>query len=221
MKKNEKPIVALAAGAILLIGVLSQTAQAQSILVESGTSILANVFGTTTGSEALTVSWFVVENTTSDIYTYAYNVNNPAGDVVLNNNDTPTATPETVVNFALSFNTTLPGAFIPPGTVPVGGSLQNNGANGLAWAFDPVLPGTSSPLLAFQSTLAPANGNASATGGIPPGPWSTVPFGQSVPLPRPTPEPTTTALFALSLLFLLPFRSTLRRFLGRREEFSL
>jgi hypothetical protein len=215
MKSHKKPIGALAAGAILLGGLLNQTAQAQSVLIESGTSILANVFGTTTSPEALTVSWFVVENTATAVYTYAYNVNNPSGDVMLSNTDQPTATPETVDGFSLSFNTTLPGAFIAPGTAPIGGTLQNNGANGLAWAFVPVAPGSSSPLLTYQSNLSPANGNASADGGVPPAPWSTVPFGQPVPMPRPTPEPTTTALFALALV-ILPFGSSLRQLFGRR-----
>jgi len=221
MNIRVKPIVALVSGAILLPCLLDQTAYAQSTFIEGGTSTLADVFLTATGTEALSVSWFVVENTSSDVYTYAYNVNNPVGDVELNNDGTKTTIPETFNNFSISFNTLLPGANIT-GTAPIGGTFQNNGASGLSWSFPDVSPGTSSALLAFQSSLAPGLGNASAGGGsIPPGPWSSIPAGEPVPVPRAVPEPATKALLALTALLLLPFSSTWRRLLRQSWDSNL
>src|ERR1039458_2189346 len=111
LPRHPKTIVALAVGAILLSGLLGQTAQAQLLLNESGTSILADSFGTATGPEALTVSWSVVESVTLG-YTYSYSVNNPVGDVVLGNTGLPTSTPENVDAFSVGFDTTAPGAYI-------------------------------------------------------------------------------------------------------------
>jgi hypothetical protein len=232
MNIRVKPLVALASGAMLLSGLFSHTAQAQSTLIEQGTSSLGDVFLVNTGSEALTVSWFVVENTSSDLYTYAFNVNNPSGDVQLNNDNTPyispitkTTVPETFNSFSLTFDTTIPGAFVS-GTQPVGGSLVNNGSTGLTWNFPAVSPGSSTALLAFQSDLAPglgsAAGNASAGGGAtPPSPWSSIPAGQPVPVPRAAPEPEITGLLALTALVLLPFSSTWRRLLRQSWDSKL
>lgn len=211
MKTKGKPFVALAAAAILVPGLMSPCAQAQSTLIESGTSTMPDVLQQT-GSEALTVSWFVVENNASGVYTYAYNVNNPAGDEQENSSGVPIAgTSETFDNFSLSFNTTLPGAYVN-GTAPTDGSLVNGGANGLTWNFPAVSPGNSSELLAFQSDQPPVMGNASVSGGsVPPAPWSTLGNGQPVPVPRAVPEPEVTSLFAFAAL-LLPFRSWRRFF---------
>jgi hypothetical protein len=213
LNQNLKLTVALASGATLLLGALCPTIQAQSVLIESGSSVLADTLGTATGPEAVTVSWFVLENTATDIFTYGYNVNNPTGDVQLPGAPDP-GQPETVGSLTLSFDTTVQGALVSA-TAPVGGTFQNNDANGLSWTFPSVNPGNVSALLAFQSTLAPVLGNASAgDGAIPPAPWSSVPNGQPVPVPgllHATPEPETTTLLALTLLF-LPFRSTQRRF---------
>jgi hypothetical protein len=207
MKIHAKPIIALASGTILLSGILCQTAHAQSTLIESGSSSLADTFGTSIGAEALNVSWFVLENTTSDVYTYGYIVNNPAGDVLLNNNDTPTTSPELVNFFSVTFNTLIPGNYLSA-SEPVGGFIQNNGANGLSWAFSDISPGASSGLLSFQSDTPPAMGNASAAGGSPPGPWSSIPDGELIPIPdAPTivPEPTSMALLVLTTALLLVF----------------
>jgi hypothetical protein len=207
-----KPIVAVASGTVLLSSFLCQNSQAQGSFYETGTSTLADVFGTTTGNDVLTVSWFVAESP-DGLYTYGFNVNNPAGDVELNNNGTPTTTPETFNNFSITFNTTLPGAYVS-GTEPVGGSLLNDGTSGLTWTFPAVSPGTSSPLLAFQSDLAPginsgSMGNVGVGGGaIPPSPWSSALTGQTVPVPRVIPEPEITDMLALTALLLLPFSAT-------------
>jgi len=214
MKRHAKTIGALASGAILLSGLLlGQTAQAT--LVTSGTAQLADVLGVDTGAEALTVSYAV--NVTAGVYTYTYSVANPIGDVIL-----PPAqgagNPEVVDAFAVAFNTTLPGAYVPASQTG-GTAQQNNGVSGLFWSFTGVNPGSSSPTLSFQSDLPPVLGNANASDANPPSPWSSAPFGQQVPVPPPqvSPEPTTTALFALTLL-LLPFRSTLGRFLRQSSS---
>jgi hypothetical protein len=209
MKRHVKPIVTLVSGAVFLLsGVVCPTVRAQSILIESGSSILANSLGQTSGPEVITVSWFVLQNTVSDVYTYGYNINNPAGDVVLNG---PNAgQPETVDEFVLGFDATVPGAFLSA-SQPVGGIFfANEGVDGLLWVIPSVNPGTSSALIAFQSDLGPGMGNASASDSNAPSPWSSSPNGQPVPVPHAAPEPAVTALLGLGLL-LLPFRSTLRR----------
>lgn len=212
MKNHVKLIITLISGAILLSGVVCPTVQAQSVLVEYGSAYLANSLGQTSGPEVVTVSYFVVENLATDLYTYDYTVNNPTGDFVLNGNGSPTSTPEDIDYFSLTFDASLPGAVVNA-TVPVvngaAGYFQNNGANGLAWLFQGVTPGNS-VLIGFQSYLAPGPGNASASDSNPPSPWSSSPNGQQVAVPRAAPEPATTTLFALTLL-LLSFRSTLRR----------
>jgi hypothetical protein len=210
MKNHTKSIIALASGTILLSGALCQTARAQSVILESGSSSLANAFGTSTGPEALNVSWFVLENTVSDVYTYGYVVNNPACDLGRNNNDTPTTTPELVNFFSVTFNTTVAGNYLSA-SGPVGSLIQNNGANGLSWAFSDVSPGSSSGLLSFQSDTPPTPGNASADGGSPPAPWSSIPSGQQVPVPDApiaVHEPTSMALLFLTTSLFLAFRFT-------------
>jgi hypothetical protein len=190
LPRHPKTIVALAVGAILLCGLLGQTAQAQLLLNESGTSILADSFGTATGPEALTVSWSVVENV-SLVYTYSYSVNNPAGDVNLNN-----GSPEPVDAFSVGFDTTAPGAYII-GSQTGGVFDENNGHGGLFWAFAAVNPGTSSGPLSFLSDLPPTLGNANAQDANPPSPWSSYPDGQQVPVPLTVPEPGTWVLVAM------------------------
>jgi hypothetical protein len=211
MEIRLKPIIVLASGALFLSNFSTPSANAQSTLIEAGSSVLSDSVLTATGPEALTVSWFVVENTVSDVYTYAYNVNNPVGDVELNNDGSPTSIPENFNNFSITFDTTVPGAYVS-GTAPVNGSLANLGTGGLTWTFPAVSPGTSSALLAFQSDLAPTMYNAAVSGGgSPPGPWHSVPGGQEVPVPKLIPEPGITSLFTLTAILLLPFSPTWRR----------
>jgi PEP-CTERM motif len=213
MRTNVKPSVAFAAGAIILTNLLCGQAQAQSILIESGTSYLSDIFGSgPTSAETLQVSWFVTENTSSSIYTYAYNVYNPVGDVALNNNGTPTTTPETVNTFNLSFPVPTGAGVFFQATPPAGGSVQNNGPDGLTYTFPDIQPGQWSPLLAYQTSVDPAMVNASADGGsVPPGPWSNIMDNSPVPAPSPrqVPEPTTATLLGLGALGML------RRFVRR------
>ena len=192
---------------ILLCGALCQSVYAQGNLVELGTSTLADSFGTSSGPEALVVSWAVLVNPVSDVYTYYYNLSNPANDVLLNQNGTPTSTPETINSFQVAFNATAPGALIGN---PVGGTLASSDGTGISWYFSPTVASGNSVLLAFQSDLGPGLGNAAANGANPPGPWSSTPSGQPVPVPRPAPEPATLALLGLAGLLFLPYRSSLR-----------
>jgi len=211
MKIHTKPIVALASGAVLLTGVVCQTAQAQlipswSTVADGGTlspSVLADAIAQNTGPEALTVDFSVSQ--VLGAYQYTYTVNNPVGDVLLNNNGSPTTTPEIVDAFSVAFNTTLPGAYVL-GSQAGGLFDQNNGVAGLNWAFAAVSPGSSSPVLSFDSDMPPTLGNANASDSNPPSPWASNPDGQQVPVPSTVPEPTTIALLAGGLL-LLPLRS--------------
>lgn len=211
MNTRTKPMVALAASAIVTGCLIHQTAQAQAVLVSYGTSILADVFDTSSGPEALTVSWFVIEDQNSGLYTYSYNVNNPAGDQELNLQGQPNGIAETFNSFQVSFNASLPGAVVDM-TTPSNGTVTDSGTAGLAWTFPSVNPGSSSPLLAFQSTLPPSSTAAGVGGGaIPPSPWSSVPAGQPVaaPAPKVVPEPGTTALLVLAAILVWPFRTNL------------
>jgi len=216
VKRQVKPIVALASGVILLSGLLCPAVQAQNTVISSGNSTLAPSVIPLGGyganpEEYLVVSWSVTENNISDIFTYGYTVNNPAGDVILNPDGSLTSTPDSVNNFEVTFNTTAPGAYLP-GSI-MGGAFDQVSGVGLTWDFNPVLAGSASALLTFQSTFGPASGDAAADGGSPPAPWSSTSLnGQQVPIPMPhtAPEPATTSLLALALL-LLPFRSTLRK----------
>lgn len=206
MKVSKKLTLVSCATVTLLSGAVNPQIQAQGLLNETGTATLADAFGAASGPEALTVSWSVVENA-SDIYTYSYTVNNPAADVVLNNSGSPTSQPAAVDAFSVAFDTTVPGALVAASQS--GGIFdQNNGATGLLWLMSPVTPGSSSPTLSFQSDSAPGLGDAGALGSTPPGPWSSAPSGQLVPVPSagPTivPEPKTTALLGFAALAFIP-----------------
>jgi hypothetical protein len=206
MKTHAKPIVALATGVILLCGVVCQTVQAQLVLgpltpggpADTGTSILADSSGSgPTSPESLTVTWAVSENV-ADVYTYAYQVYNPPGDVLLGGPDAGQA--EIVDSFSVLFDTTDPSLYIP-GTQSAGSGNQVNGTSGLFWTFPAVNPGGLSPGLSFESLEPPTSGNANAQDGNPPSPWSSSPSGQEVPVPIP--EPASMTLLALSALSLL------------------
>jgi hypothetical protein len=214
MKGIKLIITALALASALTAVVFSPTARAQGLLNESGSATLADVFGTATGPEALTVNWSVVESPFF-VYTYTYTVQNPAGDVLLNGDDTPTSNPEIVDALSVQFNATVPGAYVA-NSQSGGATEQNNGAAGLFWSFAAVSPGASSPALSFQSDLPPVQGNANASGDNPPAPWSSVPNGQQVPVPSSVPEPATFSLLAGTLL-LFPFRAAIVR-IGRKRE---
>jgi hypothetical protein len=206
MKKQTKPMIALVCGAILF-AVTGQTAQA-ALLSESGTSILADVNGTTAPPEALTVSWSVVENA-SFIYTYSYIVHNPSGDVLLPGSYAP-GKPEEFDTFTLSFNSSAPGAVIP-GTIS-GGTTSANLGNGIFWfLYPPVYAGSSSGALSYESDNAPSWGNAGATDDNPPSPWSSFPDGQKVPV---APDSTSTLALLAGMLLLLPVGSAMKKKAG-------
>jgi hypothetical protein len=217
MRTFKKTSIVLASWGIALAGLQNQSAQALGLLTpggpaDTGTSVLADALGANTGPEAITISWSVSESL-ADVYTYTYVVNNPVGDVVLNNDGSPSTTPEIVDAFSVGFNTTLPGAFVM-GSQTGGVYDANNGTGGLFWAFTPVNAGTSSGPLSFQSDNAPTLGNANAQDRNPPSPWASNPDGQQVPIPNAVPEPSTMVLFALAS-FLMPMRSRLFRFIRK------
>jgi len=203
MKMQSKPIIALASGSILLFGVLCQTTQAQSTLVDSGTAVLPAVDDL--GFDSLTVDYSVYFTTPaigSDYYTYDYTVYNPSSG--------------NVADFNVGFDANAPDAVLPSSITGGNGPLpnQNVGGAGVNWYFETqtITQGNNSGMLSFESSFAPINdGNANASGGAnPPGGWGTDPDDPTdgvvaVPNVPVVPEPATTTLFALTLL-LLAFR---------------
>lgn len=200
MKRNSKTLGALASGAFLACGMLVQPAHAT--IISSGTATLVDVIDDPIGSpEDLTVTYQV--NQTGSLYTYTYMVNNPTGDVQLPGSASP-GSPEVVDAFSVTFDTTVPGAFI----AQFGGvSEQNNGVNGLFWSFNAVSAGSSTGILSFTSDDPPTMGNANAQDANPPSPWSSAPFGQQVPIPQTAtvPDGAATAGLLGGVLMLLPF----------------
>jgi hypothetical protein len=203
MASKPKPTIVLVAGTLLLFGVFCQTARAQTTTNAMGTAYLSDTLGSgPTSPETLTVSYLVTE--TANVYTYNYTINNPVGDVLLNMG-LPTSTPETVAQFSVAFDTTVPNAYLSGSET--GGTLAfQEAATTLAWTFIPVNPG-SSTTVTFQSDWAPTLGNANASDGSAPSPWASNPFGQQVPVP--VPEPPTAMTLLAGFLLLLPFRSAI------------
>jgi hypothetical protein len=203
MKNHIKPLIALVSGPILLSCLPCQTSQAAN--VESGTAILADNYGTNTGSEALTVDYLVTES--AGVYTYNYTINNPSGDYILDSNHNPTSTPEYVDAFVVAFNTATPGAIFDP----LGGSFSYDVSGGAwEWAFySPTINAGTSQTVSFESDFGPTPGNASASDNVPPSPWNSSPDGSPVPVPSPD-STNTMALLAGSLL-LLPISSMLKK----------
>jgi hypothetical protein len=214
MKKTTKSIIKLAFAAIMLSGLLDQTARAQS-------SILAPAVAPVGGyganpQEYLTVYWSFLP--AAGGFTYSYSIYNPTGDVLMNPDGTLKQTSEIVDSFQVSFNAAAPGALV---SGPNGGLFsENNGVNGLFWVIPSLPAGSLSAPLTFFSDLPPTMGNAQAEDSSLPSPWSsTAPLGQPVPVPNtlaPVPEPATMSLFTLSGLLLLPFRSTLRQIIQKK-----
>jgi len=202
---------------LTLVGLTATLASSPVLaqLNESGTSTLADAFGTASGPEALTVNWSVVE--VANIYTYSYTVNNPLGDVLLNpQTGQPTGTSEIVDFFAVTFDTTAPGAYLANSqNQPTGTFALNNGVDGLAWAFTAVPAGTNSPTFTFESDLPPVNGDASAQDANPPSPWSSFPDGQPVPVPGPVPDSASTVLLLGGTLLSFRIWPALRRLIRR------
>jgi hypothetical protein len=197
MKIYAKPIVAPASGAILLCSVLCQTAQAQSVVLNTQEqSVLAAVSGAT-GENALAVNWEVSYN--SGVYTYSYTVQSPIA--------------AEAASFSVGFDT----AATDPVDISGDGAINYSGPVGIGVIWSPLLntsaaagvgPGQTSQTLTFESDDPPILGNANVNGSDPNGPWASNPYGQQVPIPSAVPEPATTTLLALTLL-LLPFRSTI------------
>ena len=222
MKTCVKPIVALAAGAILLTGALCQMVRAQNIVVESDLtpSILAPTPAPPGGyavnpQEYLSVAWEVTENLSDSVYTYYYDVSNPSGDVLYNSDGSLGTTLEDVAYFSVDFPTT--GNYVP-GTIHGGGAVQFT-ANTIEWLVNIPAGGTSG-VLQFDSDIPPTLGNAtSSDSGCP----CSVDFGQSRwhTRSRSSPRAAMTTLLALTALLLLPFRSNIFRFMRGGEKAGL
>jgi len=201
MKMQTKPIIALASGAVLIAGVVGQTVRAQEIVpgpqpqavvIPLQTATLAEVGGP---GPNITVSYEVTQDVGPDnLFNYYYDVNNPGGN------------PATVGSLDVAFDSTVLGSVVgpvqpnpPTGVVLFGASTDST--SGVQWFFSGVAPGTISGTLGFQSAFPPTLGTANATGApSAPPTWASIPNGQDVPVPSPTPEPATTALFALGSL---------------------
>jgi hypothetical protein len=209
MKIYIKPIVALISGPILLSALLCQTAQASIIMVETNTAILADAFGSTSSPEAITIGYSVTENTVSDVYTYTYTVNNPAGDVLLTGPNV--GKPEIVDLFAVDFGAAVPGAVIP-GSILGGTAGKILGGDSVEWALltPNVAAGTSSAPLSFQSLFAPTLGNASAMDANAPSPWDSYPDGEQVAVPN-VPDSASTMTLLAGMMLLLPLRSSVKK----------
>ena len=216
MKTEAKKNI-LASTAIALCGVFCGNAEAQTLLNETGTTILAPVIAPTGGyalnpQEYLSVGWSVSENA-SDIYTYSYTVSNPGGDVLMTDSGGLTATPEIFETFGVGFDTTAPGAYIS-GT-EAGSPNELVGANDLTWFFSPSIPaGSSAATVSFQSYLPPVPGGGDAEDSAPPSPWSQdLTLGEALPVPggSPVPDGMSTALLGLPSLLLFAIRSTVLR----------
>jgi hypothetical protein len=219
-----KPIIALPLAVTLLCAGLCQTARAQSFI--SGSSILGPYVTPVVGyaanpQEYLTVYWSVLD--VSGLYTYSYMVFNPTGDVLMNKDGTLQAGSEIVDSFQVSFNGSAPGAVVGG---PSGGLVAvNTGVNGLSWFLYPYISaGSISAALSFTSDFPPTLGVAQAEDSAPPSPWSSLnDQGALVPVPNTitvVPEPATMTLFSMTGLLLLPFRSTLRRIIQKKEKSS-
>jgi hypothetical protein len=193
MKTQSKPIVALASGALLLCGVLCQSAHAQAIILGPTTVDLADVNGTDSGPDALPVTYEVTQFTSgpyTGLYDYSYIVSPSAAE------------PAYVLGFEVEFNAAYSGAVV--GTPTGGLASQNSEYSGITWATF-IAPGETpdaNDTLTFMSDQAPILGNANASGSAAPGPWASAPDGQQVAVPYTpaVPEPATTSLLAMALL---------------------
>jgi hypothetical protein len=201
---NTKTIV-LACGAVLLSSLTGQTAKADLIqTVLTGSAVMADSQGTSTGAEALTVNYSVTKDVNTSVYTYNYTVFNPPGDIVL-----PSGPTEEFDVFSVGFSTTLPGALV--GGSLNGGVYNSSTAGGVTWYMYPAIyAGSNSGVLSFASDLPPVPGTATAQDSNPPSPWSTYPFGSPVPVPGVPDSANTMALLGGVMLLLL-FRSILRK----------
>jgi hypothetical protein len=209
MKTQSKPIVALASSALLVCGVLCQSAQAQSIIVAPTTVNLADVNGVDSGPTALPVTYEVTQFTSGPYtgdFQYSYIISPDA------------ALPAYVLGFNVGFNTGYAGALVG-GTITGGINSQNSEFSGVSWntQIEPGAAPSSANTLSFISDNSPVLGDANATGSDTPGPWASAPDGAQVAVPYTpaVPEPATTSL--LGMAFLVP---TFGRRLFRARNFK-
>jgi hypothetical protein len=192
MKMQPKPIFALASGAFLLLGVLCQTAQAQSVVLgQQYTGDLVNTGNS--GPTDLFVGYKVTES--ADVYTYTYTIANP---------------PAAITALSVDFATSGAQSGITGIITGAGSFYEFGGATGstVTWDFSLASGAGQSATLSFESPYAPTLGNADATDNS--YTWvatssPAVGLDLAVPQPPSVPEPATTTLFGLGLV-LLAFR---------------
>jgi len=207
MRTQPKSVVSFASGAILLLSLIGQTSQAQSVIagaakplnvpagIPLGAKETATLPGDSVSAATISITYEVTQDTTPTDptfgdYTYTYTINNTTASAY-------------VLDLNIGFNASAPNAVLL-GSIKGGTSApENNGSAGITW-FDTVLPKTSGATLSFESDDAPTYGKANAAG-IPnnPAPWaSTSTTTSEVAVPLVVPEPVTTVLMALSSLVL-------------------
>jgi len=165
MKKN-LIITGIAAGLLAA----SPMARANLYVVDSSANDMSSAQtssmpSTVGGPVPLTVSWEVNFNSTSLVYTYNYEVTDPA-----NEGDTVD-----------SFNVGAISTFI------TGGNYNFLSPNGPTWDFV-INPGQTSSDLYFTSLTAPILGTGNSSDSSPPSPWSTYPNGNPIPVPGTVPD---------------------------------
>jgi len=148
----------------------------------------------------LTVYWEVSTSLNPGVYTYEYQILNPANDTT------------SVDFYNVSFN-----AILGVNVYRTGGGAFSDVSNGVNWLFAPILAGFSSPalntggVLYFTSPDLPTLGNANAQDSNPPSPWASLPGGQQVAVPNVPDGGTTVALFGLALAGVEGLRRILRK----------
>jgi len=122
MKRHVKQSLLLVSGVTLLPASYAQHSGPRR-LMNQASSILANSLGKLLVLKWLRFSWFVLGEHCFRCYTYGYNINNPAGDVVL------TGPPPDSLRRLTSFNLLSMPRFrrCLSASEPVGGFYQDNG----------------------------------------------------------------------------------------------
>jgi hypothetical protein len=203
--KHIKTLTAVAA-VVCCAAITSQAAFVTVAGFGPGSATMA----TGAGSSTVGVDYEVLQDSTSSIYYYLYQVK-PVGtggiesfQVTVNPAvANPTILSSAFIGITLATSDIIAGGTIDPGWTPAAVVTAAN----VRWSTTAFLQdGKQSIVLGFSSLLGPTWGNGQAADSVPPSPWDTVTGGTFIPVP--VPEPTTMIAGAM---LLLPFAaSTLR-----------